>query len=149
MLKFSSNAKKVFNKLQSNLEMAQVEVRREMGGIAIRHYKKSFEREGFNNVPFMHWKLLKRPRTKYANRRILTRSGRLKNSLKYRTRIGKKTYSVSVFSDLEYAAVHNEGLMSGRGNGFKMPKRRFIGYSKLLEKKLATRLLNKLKPYLK
>jgi len=29
----------------------------------------------------------------------------------------------------EYAKVHNEGLRAGRGKGFVMPKRQFIGKS--------------------
>ena len=32
----------------------------------------------------------------------------------------------------DYAAVHNYGLRSGRGAGFMMPKRQFIGHSKVL-----------------
>lgn len=38
--------------------------------------------------------------------------------------------------DLSYAAVHNEGLKAGRGKGFIMPKRKFIGNNMLLNKKL-------------
>jgi phage gpG-like protein len=35
-----------------------------------------------------------------------------------------------------YARVHNEGLRAGRGRGFQMPRRQFIGESKELTKKV-------------
>lgn len=34
--------------------------------------------------------------------------------------------TLSIGSDKDYAAVHNEGLQSGRGPGFKMPQRQFM-----------------------
>lgn len=143
---FKSNAKVITKKIQAKLDKATKEARSEIGNMAISHFKKSFDMEGFNNTPFMHWKLLKKPRYGiYKNRKILTKTGALKNSMRYRTRVGKKTFSVLVFSKLPYAAVHNEGLRAGRGNGFKMPKRQFMGYSKELEKRLVTRFRNKLR----
>ena len=36
-----------------------------------------------------------------------------------------------------YAIVHNEGLRAGRGKGFKMPKRQFIGESAVLNNKIS------------
>ena len=40
---------------------------------------------------------------------------------------------VVIEDDVEYAAVHNEGLHAGRGKGFTMPKRQFIGKSEELD----------------
>lgn len=143
-----SNAKAIFKKLEGNLKGTMMAARKEMGETSVAHYKKSFSREGFNNVPFMHWKLLKKPRPQpYTNRKILTRTGSLKNSLRYTTRPTKNAFTVRVYSDLPYAAVHNYGLMSGRGDGFKMPKRQFIGYSKMLEKQLAKTLAFRLRKF--
>jgi phage gpG-like protein len=34
---------------------------------------------------------------------------------------------VTVGTEVPYAAIHNEGLRAGRGKGFKMPKRQFMG----------------------
>ena len=34
--------------------------------------------------------------------------------------------------DVAYAQVHNEGLRAGRGIGFQMPKRQFMGQTKKL-----------------
>lgn len=141
MISFRSNIKTVFKKIEQKATSEFTALRREVAEMSVKHYKKSFDREGFNNVPFMHWKLLKRPRpSPYTNNKILHRTGKLKNSLKYRTRVNKGSISVNVFTDVEYAQVHNEGLWSGRGKGFKMPKRKFLGYSKVLEKDLAKRV---------
>ena len=96
--------------------------------------------EGFNDTSFKRWKPLKRERSRYANRKILTQTGTLKRSLKYNSYVGSKIWWVKVYSNLPYADVHNEGLMSGRGTGFKMPKRQFMGDSKLLDKKIQRRI---------
>ena len=41
-----------------------------------------------------------------------------------------------------YAGVHNSGGRAGRGRGFQMPKRQFIGRSKKLDDKI-TRLISR------
>lgn len=140
-----SNAKAVLKKIQEKYDRVLKETRAEMGKIAIAHYKESFDREGFNNVPFMHWKLLKKKRAwPYTKNKILNKTGRLKNSLRYRTYTRVSSIRVDVFTNVPYAAVHNFGLRAGRGKGFKMPKRQFLGYSKVLEKKLEAKFRTKM-----
>jgi phage gpG-like protein len=63
-------------------------------------------------------------------RAILVKSGALRNSVR---KIGTGD-GFTVSSDLEYAAVHNFGLMAGRGKGFRMPKRTFVAPSRTLNK---------------
>lgn len=59
-------------------------------------------------------------------RAILVGRGDLRRSL----RIIKRGWNgVVVGSELVYAGVHNWGGKAGRGRGFKMPKRQFIGVS--------------------
>jgi len=48
---------------------------------------------------------------------------------------------VRIINEVPYAAVHNEGLRAGRGKGFTMPKRQFIGKSAELEVK-ATNIMD-------
>ncbi len=68
-----------------------------------------------------------------TSRRILTGdTGDLGRSLEYNAETGK----VTVSSDLVYAAVHNYGLRAGRGSGFTMPQRQFIGEDPELLKKI-------------
>jgi phage gpG-like protein len=98
-------------------------------------FKENFQKEGFVDGGLNRWKEVKRrldPNTKGAarTRKILTgKTGDLGRSIRYET----GNAQVSVFSELIYAAVHNEGLRAGRGKGFIMPKRQFIGDSRELD----------------
>lgn len=107
-----------------------------MGIYAINHYKKSFTDGGFTDLSFKAWKQRKRSRDN-EGRAILVKTGNLKRSLTYR-KIGR--YSVRIESNVPYAKVHNEGLRSGRGKGFTMPERKFVGYSERLSRKIELRL---------
>lgn len=107
-----------------------------MGIYAINHYKKSFIDGGFTDLSFKAWKQRKRSRDN-EGRAILVKTGNLKRSLTYR-KIGR--YSVRIESNVPYAKVHNEGLRSGRGKGFTMPERKFVGYSERLSRKIELRL---------
>lgn len=141
MISVKNNFKTVFKKIEDSYSQQFKALRKEVGEMSVKHYKKSFDREGFNDVPFMHWKLLKRPRPyPYTKNKILNKTGRLKNSLRYRTVANKNSIRAHVFTNVEYAEVHNEGLWAGRGAGFKMPRRRFLGKSKLLEREIAKRV---------
>jgi phage gpG-like protein len=47
-----------------------------------------------------------------------------------------------------YASVHNFGLRAGRGNGFIMPKRQFMGESRVLNKKISRLIKRRIKKIL-
>lgn len=47
-----------------------------------------------------------------------------------------------------YASVHNFGLRAGRGNGFIMPKRQFMGESRVLNKKISRLIKKRIKKIL-
>jgi phage gpG-like protein len=110
-----------------------------VGDEAVSHYKKSFRDEGFTDRSLKKWKEVKRrinprnPKAAAATRPILTGSGELGQSINWDKGAGRK---VVVRSDKVYARVHNEGLRAGRGKGFKMPKRQFVGKSAELTKKI-------------
>lgn len=117
-----------------------------MGVMAINHYKKSFINGGFTDEGFVAWQKRKREdRGRYAknagSRAVLVKTGKLKRSL-----VAKKfgRYAVRITSNVNYANVHNEGLRAGRGKGFTMPKRQFVGYSGMLSAKIELRLRNKI-----
>lgn len=79
------------------------------------------------------------------SRKILTGdTGDLGKSIQYTPETGK----VTIHSDLIYAAVHNFGLKAGRGSGFTMPQRQFIGESEELNAKIKTIIENKLQKIL-
>lgn len=130
-------------KLQRTLRGLKTEI----GEISVKHFKQSFEKEGFNDMPFQRWQPLKRPRKRYTNRKILTQTGALKNSMQHSGRLTRNEWNVVVKSTKIYAKIHNEGLM-GLAWGkypFRMPKRQFMGDSNILDKKLQTRIDNRLK----
>jgi len=117
----------------------------EMGGIALKHFTKSFINQGFTDESLVKWKPRKRTRYK-------TRSGKVVNDTTRGILIGKGTanlmklrrtkegrYAVSIRNNEttgKYARVHNEGLRAGRGQGFQMPKRQFVGYSGVMNRRI-------------
>jgi len=123
----------------------------DMGAIALNHYTMSFANQGFTDTSLVKWQT--RKRTSYR-----TRSGKTVNDTTRGILIGKGTanlrklrkaqsgrYTIFIKSNPvtnKYARVHNEGLRAGRGGGFQMPKRQFIGYSKTMSDKII-RMINK------
>ena len=51
----------------------------------------------------------------------------------------------SAFAKEPYGRVHNEGLRAGRGSGFIMPKRQFMGESEELNALIISEIERKLK----
>lgn len=118
------------------------EAPRHAGKLAVDHFKQGFENEGFTDSGLQKWREVKRrqpPKRKgvSGSRPILQGdTNELFNSIDYRP--GR--HRAVVFSDKEYAAVHNEGLMAGRkGYQFKMPKRQFMGPSAKLDDRIRER----------
>lgn len=115
-----------------------------VGVEAISHFSENFQNEGFDG---RKWKEVKRRESDWTRgadktRKILTgRTGNLGRSLYKQVEKGK----VTIISDLIYAPVHNEGLRAGRGSGFLMPKRQFIGESRKLDAKVLKLIKNRIK----
>jgi phage gpG-like protein len=82
---------------------------------------ESFEKENYQDGKSSKWDDRKE---KDPGRKLLIGkgSGKLRRSIEVE-RDGKE---IKATTDVEYAAVHNEGLRSGRGSGFNMPKRQFM-----------------------
>lgn len=95
-------------------------VKRLMNDIKVElqdEFDKNFERKAFFDRP---WK----PRTEYTTRgSLLLVTGTLRRSISAKV----EGMRVVFLSSVGYASVHNEGLKAGRGAGFDMPKRQFIG----------------------
>lgn len=130
------------------------------GNEAVRLFKRNFQEEGFFGKP---WQEVKRrqshtvavrtkrgvrtrtvPPAKGAagSRKILTGdTGDLGRSIRMKPGRGE----VTIYSDLPYSAVHNDGLHAGRGKGFKMPRRQFIGDSPELQRALKAKIEEHLK----
>jgi phage gpG-like protein len=114
---------------------------------AKNHFVKSFANEGFTDETLQTWKPRKgkiRSLGAYSlGRKTLTKTGKLRRSISFR--VGSK--SATVFSNLPYSAIHNEGLtgLAWGKHSFKMPKRKFLGNSKILERRTQAKWLAQLK----
>lgn len=109
-----------------------------MGVLAANHFTTSFRNQGFTDETLERWQPRKRTeRSRMGNRAILVKTGRLRRSIRSK-RFG--LLSVKIYTDVPYASVHNNGERSGRGRSFKMPKRQFIGYSGVLNRKIIDKM---------
>jgi hypothetical protein len=132
-----NNLNDAFRKQQKKFKANEQRAFKKAGLMAVRHFRESFRNEGFTDDGLSKWDNVQRrmPKTnayKYATpsartRGILRGKGILANSV--------KTISVSPVQivvgvqGLKYAARHNDGLDG-------MPKRQFIGNSKVLEQRI-------------
>lgn len=115
-----------------------------IGGIALKHYQKSFRDGGFTDETLDPWKKRKsRNRSDKNNpkkdRAILVDSGVLKNSGKVKSANWNRV--VVGFYGTEYGSFHNRG----KGNN---PKRQFIGKSAVVTRNIATEINKHLKKIL-
>lgn len=112
-----------------------------VGAMAKAHFQENFEKGGFVNNGLKKWKPAKRlssgkkgAASNYGT--LLSARNHLFNSISYVPGFGQ----VKIINPVEYAAVHNEGLKAGRGKGFIMPKRTFIGKSHELDVKVEQKI---------
>lgn len=101
---------------------------------AVNEFTENFRRQGFKDQSTRKWK--QRKGNTDPGRGILIGKGggnKLSRSIR-KLRASQKR--VIVGSTIHYAGVHNYGLKAGRGKGFTMPKRQFIGHSKALSDKI-------------
>ena len=126
---------KKISKKAEQMYVAVNALRFDMTKIAAKHFDNSFVNEGFTYNSLMRW----RERKKRGNgHKILQDTGKLRRSIKSNVFTTKDGFEIRFKSKLPYAAIHNEGLM-GRAFGrhpFKMPKRQFMGYSRVLDLRL-------------
>ena len=108
---------------------------RVLATVGVNFSKQAFAKQGWADKGFSKWQKRKGNAKRNQGRSILVDSGDLRRSIRIlSTGIGRATYG----SRLVYAPVHNAGLRAGRGRGFKMPKRQFIGQSQRLQRKMNT-----------
>ena len=129
------------------------------GKTAVSYFKKNFQNEAWGRVK---WQEVKRRtpgtaafRTAARNhpsrttRKILTgETGDLARSIevKYVSKGEVVVWTApSAFAKEPYGRVHNEGLRAGRGSGFIMPKRQFMGESEELNALIISEIERKLK----
>ena len=140
------NLKQAEQKARKALENAVVEI----GNTAKNFFVENFRKQGFDDKTVQRWKPRKRTTYKTKSgkvvddttRAILVKTGDLRRSI---IRVpNRSALNVKIQTDLIYAKVHNDGLRAGRGKGFKMPKRQFIGDSYNLNEKVKAVIVKRL-----
>ena len=106
--------------------------------IAEQHFKDNFRKGGFQDNGLTAWK----PSTRIGKAKgaagsygtLLSGRNHLYSSIRHRT----EPFKGIVWTDVPYAAAHNEGTNNaGRNHNVRLPKRQFIGDSEELRKKIA------------
>ena len=133
-----------FNKKFNEFQKLKRNAPRLVGNLALNHFLKSFDDEAFSDQspgsdPWAKRKTQTK-RDKTAGRRnLLVQSGALRGSMQMKSATWKRIEVGSV--GIIYAQRHNRGLAG-------MPKRQFIGRSRMLDLKIKNLLRNKLKQIL-
>ena len=129
------------------------------GRIAKDLFQENFLKGGFVDGGIHEWQPSKRLGTKNDEGKVVGKAkgakgeyktlmssrNNLFNSIEYRI----DDSGVVIENRVPYAAVHNEGLRAGRGKGFTMPQRQFIGDSKELDEAIEDMIENELTKILK
>jgi len=132
---FNFNAKiKQFEKISRTLP-------KRVGNVAKNHFLESFDNEGFsdgsiNSDPWAKRKSKTKRDQTAGRRQLLIQSGALKRSIKVAAGPTFKKIAVGSYG-INYAERHNKGLKG-------MPKRQFIGKSRILDKKIKQLIKNEM-----
>lgn len=121
---------------------ALIGIMTKIGNIVVNETKNNFKRQGFMDRSVRRWKPRKKRDT---GRAILVKSGTLRRSIKRTSTSAKRVTVASAGKAAVYAGVHNNGLRAGRGRGFKMPKRQFLGPSATTNKRIINLMRKTLK----
>lgn len=103
-----------YDKLQSEVKQAVLRLPLIVGNAAVNWVKDSFTQQIWRGAVFQAWKAVKSEKRKGAA--ILIKSGRLRRSIRI---VKFNATSVSIGSDVPYAAAHNNGvydMVSVRGH---------------------------------
>lgn len=122
-----------------------VGIMKQIGNIAINEAKTNFKRQGFIDRSVKRWKPRKRKDKNPKIRAILVKSGALRRSIRRISVSNKRVTIGSQGKPAVYAGVHNAGLKAGRGKGFIMPKRQFLGPSHTTDKRIVNLIKKKIK----
>lgn len=123
-----------FKKLQGSLNQLEKDVANIVVAVELENFvEHNFQTEGFTDTSLIKWQPRKKPDPKNGKRALLVDTTALHDAA---TKARTKGDTVTVAIPLDYAQVHNEGGQAGRGKGFTMPKRQYIGESAYLNKKI-------------
>lgn len=107
-------------------------------------WAENFRNEGFTDVTLTKWPPRKKPET--PHRALLVKSSTMKGHALKGRKVGRQ---IDFVFPLDYMKVHNEGGRAGRGRGFQMPKRQYIGESQVLNQRILQKAIQYLNHTLK
>lgn len=139
-----ADIQRIYVRKLNRLKSAAGTFPRLVGGMAVDHYRESFQMGRFNDHISQAWTPRKPNSQRNQGRALLVDTGNLRDSIEV---LYMNRNSVRVGSTEAYASIHNYGLM-GKAWGkhaFKMPQRQFIGRSAKLEKRISKVLELKMK----
>jgi phage gpG-like protein len=93
-------------------------------------HAKNFRDEGFTDRTLTKWQRRKKPD---ASRALLVKTSKLKG---HALRGKLRGRHVDFVMPAAYMRVHNDGGKAGRGKGFQMPKRQYLGESQYLNDRI-------------
>jgi phage gpG-like protein len=132
-----------FRNLQNQLQGLEQQILRDIIEVeAEAFHAKNFRDEGFTDAGIQPWQQRKNPDKNPSKRALLVKTGAMKRHATKGTVRGKQ---VDFEFPLAYMRVHNEGGKAGRGAGFEMPKRQYVGASAWLEARIQAKVLQLLK----
>ena len=132
-------------KVISRFKVTERQLPKQVANLALNLFKDTFRDQGFYDSYLKPWQPRKFNDKKKSKRGLLIKSGALRRSIIIK-QATFKAIRVGSYS-LPYASIHNQGLM-GTAWGkypFKMPKRQFIGKSKLLNRLIKKKIKQHLK----
>jgi phage gpG-like protein len=132
-----------FRQLQAQLQGLEQQILRDVIQVeAEAFHAENFRKEGFQDAGLQPWPQRKNADKNPARRALLVKTGAMKRHATKGTTRGNQ---VDFEFPLAYMRVHNEGGKTGRGAGFQMPKRQYVGPSAYLEAKIQAKVLALLK----
>lgn len=136
----SEKASDYFRRLQASMRGLEQQIVRDVIAVEAEDiHAENFKAEAFIDTTPDKWPARKKSDKDPKRRALLVKGTNLKTeALKGRTRNGAVEFVFPISK--EYARVHNEGLKAGRGEGFKMPKRQFVGESKVLTDRITKKV---------
>lgn len=124
-----------FQRVIANLQKVKVELPKLLANDTKNHFVRSFNSSKWDGKDWKEVERRKegaRVKKSRSTEHILVQSGRLRRALINSIKNADWAKIKLELTDVPYARVHNEGLRAGRGSGFQMPKRQFVGDTKEL-----------------
>lgn len=132
-----------FKDFQKNIPRLERGIAKQILEVEARaQWAKHFKLQAFEGETMEHWPERKKKDEEGKRRALLVKSGKLKTAASKSGRVVGKQVAFTI--PLVYANVHNsddsEDRKAGRGDGFTMPQRKFIGESPALDKRIEEKI---------